>query len=133
MLGRLLPDAYGPGGGLAPADQTAAERAAEAEAASEFRRLTERDLRSGKVADAEVLLATLPAEGGRLALTEEQCEHWLRALTDIRLAIGTQIGVTEDHERMLADLAPGDPRAAAYDVYNWLSVVQETLVRALSG
>jgi hypothetical protein len=133
VLGRLLPDAYGPGGAEPPADQSAAERAAEAEAAGEFRRLTERDLRNGKVADAEVLLATLPPEGGRLKLTEEQCDQWLRALNDIRLAIGTQIGVTEDHERMLADLAPGDPRAAAYDVYNWLSVVQETLVRALAG
>ena len=112
-LARLLPDAYG--------DDPAA--------AGDFRRYTEADLRAGKRAAASTALAQLVplAEGGRLILDREQAEQWLSWLNDIRLVLGTRLGVTED----LEDVDPEDPRAAVLGVYGWLGWLQESLLSCL--
>ena len=115
VLARLLPDAY-------PDD---------AAAAGEFRRYTENSLRAGKVAAARTLLATLPSDGGRVRLSGEDAQAWLRALNDVRLALGVRLEVTENWEEMVERLRPDDPRAAGLWVYDWLTVLQETLVEAL--
>ena len=115
VLARLLPDAYGD----------------DPEAAGEFRRYTEHDLRSGKVAAAQTVLATLPADGGRVRLSAGDAEAWLRSLNDVRLALGVVLGITEDYEREFAELDPDDPREAYLHVYDFLTFLQETLVRAL--
>ena|SRR5689334_21874243 len=115
VLARLLPDAYGD----------------DPEASGEFRRYTEHGLRSGKVAAAQTVLATLPAAGGRVRLSAGDGEAWLRSLNDVRLALGVVLGITEDYEREFGDLDPGDPREAYLHVYDFLTFLQETLVRAL--
>ena len=115
VLARLLPDAY--------RDDT--------EAAGEFRRFTEQELRSGKLAAAQTVLDTLPEEGGRVELTEEDAQVWLRALNDVRLALGVRLDITEDTAQRTQDLDPADPRSAYLWVYDWLTYLQETLVRAL--
>jgi hypothetical protein len=115
VLARLFPDAYGD----------------DAEAASDFRRYTEQGLRDGKVAAARTVLATLPAEGGRVRLSPGDAEAWLRSLNDVRLALGVLLGITEDYERELADVTATDPRSAYLQVYDWLTFLQETLVRSL--
>ncbi len=56
---------------------------------------------------------------------------WLGALNDLRLALGTRLGVEEDWAEQLAALDDGDPRALLLAVYDWLSWLQETLVRSL--
>lgn len=115
VLARLLPDAY--------RDDT--------EAAGEFRRFTEQELRSGKLAAAQTVLDTLPEDGGRVELTEEDAQVWLRALNDVRLALGVRLEITEDTAQRTQDLDPADPRSAYLWVYDWLTYLQETLVRAL--
>ena len=115
VLARLLPDAYGD----------------DPESAGEFRRYTEPGLRSGKVAAAQTVLATLPAAGGRVRLSTGDGEAWLRSLNDVRLALGVVLGITEDYEREFASTEPGDPREAYLHVYDFLTFLQETLVRAL--
>jgi hypothetical protein len=115
VLARLLPDAYGD----------------DPEAAGDFRRYTEHGLRSGKVAAARTVLATLPATGGRVRLSASDAEAWLRSLNDVRLALGVVLGITEDYEREFGGLEPGDPRQAYLHVYDFLTYLQETLVRAL--
>ena len=115
VLARLFPDAYGD----------------DPEAAGDFRRYTEPGLRSGKVEAARTVLATLPAEGGRIRLSAGDAEAWLRALNDVRLALGVLLGITEDYERELADVTGTDPRSAYLQVYDWLTFLQETLVRSL--
>jgi hypothetical protein len=115
VLARLLPDAYGD----------------DPEAAGEFRRYTEPGLRSGKVAAAQTVLATLPAGGGRVRLSAGDAEAWLRSLNDVRLALGVVLGITEDYESEFGALDPEDPRQAYLHVYDFLTFLQETLVRAL--
>ena len=115
VLARLLPDAYRD----------------DSEAAGEFRRFTEQELRSGKLAAAQTVLDTLPEDGGRVELTDEDAQVWLRALNDVRLALGVRLEITEDTAQRTQDLDPADPRSAYLWVYDWLTYLQETLVRAL--
>jgi hypothetical protein len=116
VLARLLPDAY-------PDDPAAA---------GEFRRYTESGLRSGKVAAARTVLDTLPEDGGRVRLSADEAQAWLRSLNDIRLALGVRLEVTEDRQAMLERTAQGGPQAAGLWIYDWLTLIQETLVEALS-
>ena len=115
ILARLLPDGYRD----------------DPDAAGEFRRYTESSLRDAKRAAAQTLLDTLPSQGGPVKLNADEAQAWLRALNDVRLAIGTRLDVTEDFEEQLAAIDPEDPRAAAFEVYGWLGAVQASLVQAL--
>jgi Domain of unknown function (DUF2017) len=114
-LARLLPDAYRD----------------DSEAAGEFRRFTEQELRSGKVAAARTVLATLPEDGGKVDLSEEDAQVWLRALNDVRLTLGVRLSITEDFAERVVDPDPADPGSAYLWIYDWLTFLQETLVRAL--
>ncbi|MHB1430897.1 MAG: DUF2017 domain-containing protein [Streptosporangiaceae bacterium] len=116
VLARLLPDAY----------------REDPEAAREFRRFTESGLRSAKVAAARTLLATLPPGGGKVRLSAEQAEQWLRTLNDVRLALGVRLGVTDDFDALSDTVPPGDSRYAYVQIYQWLAYVQGSLVAALS-
>ncbi len=114
-LARLLPDAYRD----------------DPDAAGEFRRFTEQSLRTAKQQSARAVLDTLPSGGGPVKLSGEQAQCWLRALNDVRLALGVRLGVTEEFEEQWQELDPLDPRSAAFEVYAWLGGVQESLVQAL--
>ncbi len=116
VLARLLPDGYRD----------------DPDAAEEFRKYTEPGLRSTKQQAALQMLDTLPDAGGRIQLTSEQAQAWLKALNDVRLALGVRLDVTEDFEQQWGKLGRDDPQWAAYEVYAWLGAVQESLVQALA-
>jgi hypothetical protein len=116
VLARLLPDAYSD----------------DAEAAAEFRRYTEESLRSAKVASAQAVLASLPPAGGEVRLSEPECQQWLRALNDVRLALSVRLGITDEDEDLSESLAVDDPRAAYLWVYQWLAYLQDSLLEALT-
>jgi Domain of unknown function (DUF2017) len=116
VLARLLPDGYRD----------------DPESAGEFRKYTEPALRSAKYQAAQEMLDTLPDEGGRIQLTAEQALSWLKALNDVRLALGVRLGVTEEFEEQWSRLKPDDPQWTAYEVYAWLGAVQESLVQAMN-
>jgi hypothetical protein len=114
-LARLFPDAYG--------DDDAA-------AAKEFRRYTESDLRAGKRTAASAALLQLQPlldGGGRLLLSRDDADLWLSWLTDIRLVLGTRLGVTDDEQ----DVEPDDPRWEVMHIYSWLGWLQESLLSCL--
>ncbi len=116
VLARLLPDGYRD----------------DPDAAGEFRKYTEPGLRSVKQQAALQMLDSLPDAGGRIQLTPEQAQAWLKALNDVRLALGVRLDVTEDFEQQWSKLGRDDPQWAAYEVYAWLGAVQESLVQALA-
>jgi hypothetical protein len=123
-LARLFPNAYG--------DDDAELR----EYSSEFRRFTENDLRTRKREDGLALVRTLDetsaaGEGGAvIKLTAEDCRHWLGALNDLRLTIGTRLEVTDEDEDLYR-LPDSDPRKPMVMAYLWLGALQETLVETL--
>ena len=116
VLARLLPDAY----------------SGDPEASAEFRHYTEGGLRAGKAAAARTVLATLPPQGGRIRLSEPEAQAWLRALNDVRLALGTRLEVTDDFDEQMDGVTADDPRAPVVAIYQWLGILQESLVEALS-
>lgn len=119
VLRRLFPNAY----------------ADDPDAASEFRRFTERSLRGKKIEDAQVALVHLEqTAGGRteLRIPTDSTGAWLRSLTSLRLVLATRLGI-EDAQiaEQLADLPEDDPRVYLASVYDWLGFAQETLIGAL--
>ena len=127
VLARLFPTAY-------PEDD---------EAAAEFRRYTEADLRNGKAAGAATIIDTLeeaglPAEPEDGLFIDVELDPataltWLRSFTDMRLAIATRLGVEEGDEDFWHSLPDDDPRAQVHDIYDWVGYLQETLVHAVGG
>jgi hypothetical protein len=113
-LQRLFPDAY---------------RDDEAEA-EQFRRFTEQDLRAGKEQCARRVLDSLAGrdEKGRIELSPQQARDWLRSLNDLRLVIGTRLGIADEDDAWPDE---DDPRGAALLAYHWLTHVQGTLVEAV--
>ena len=107
-------------------------------AAAELRRYIEDDLKTAKLEQAESMLAQLPPGGGEVRLDDEQAEAWLRALTDARLALGLRLDITDDtdivaelDEAVLRD--PTSPRVSQLTVYEFLTILQESLLAALVG
>lgn len=120
---RLFPRAY--------LDPTAED------AEREWRELVHPELLRARLAALELLASTLDgAEPGRhdthvVDLIPEQAGMWLGVLNDARLALGTQLGVTEDTD--YDDLDPEDPATSALAAYAWLTYLQGELVDTLLG
>ncbi len=98
------------------------------EMAADYRDLTEASLRSGKADDLALVRASLPAEGGDVRLDADQAGAWLRTSNDLRLALGTRLGISEDTEPP-EDVADEEDQQLA--VYYWLTALQGSLVDAL--
>ena len=107
---RLFPDAYD-----------------DADDAADFRRFTEADLRQQRAERTQRSRATLTrvAGNGRIPLHADEAQDWLTTLNDVRLVLGTRLGVTEETEQA-ADL-----QGQGHAVYDWLTWLQATLVEAL--
>jgi hypothetical protein len=114
VLARLFPDGYRD----------------DPEAAVEFRRYTESALRDGKREAAQTVLATV-RRPGEITLDGDQARAWLRALNDVRLALGTRLEITEESYERMDELDWDDPRFPMFSMYDWLTFLQESLVRAL--
>lgn len=99
--------------------------------ALEFRRFTEFGLRQQKVASAEIVLGMLD-DGDKITLDADQGIAWLTTLNDLRLAVSVRLGIetAADHER-LQNLPEDDEMFGLYQVYDFLTYLQESLVRAL--
>lgn len=136
VLQRLFPDAYGGPDVEASSPEQAEEQRAYS---SEFRRFTENDLRAGKRDNALAVIRSLDAlttagDGGAiLKLSAEESEQWLRALNDLRLAIGARLDVVDEEDTdLLYRLPDEDPRKPMVMAYLWLGGLQETLVETLT-
>jgi hypothetical protein len=120
ILSRLLPDFH-------RMDEATDE---DRDSAAALRSLHEPELLDLKTGVAGVVLDTCRPGGGLVKLSLEQADAWLSALNDVRLALGTTLGVSEE---MPEDLPDDDPRAPHLGVYHWLTWMQESLVAAMTG
>lgn len=113
VLQRLFPDAF-----------------EDEEQAQAYRELIGNELHDRKTAALRSAREVVGETGAvDTVLDDEQVDRWLALLTDIRLAIGTRLNVTE--ERMAAELDPADPDAAALSVLHWLGWLQESMLAAI--
>lgn len=119
-LARMLPDFH--------RNDPSADEADTANLNSALRGLHEPEIIDEKLHASNIILDTLPASGGKIVLTPEQADAWLMGLNDVRLALGTTLGIDADTPEVLDE---GDPRAAHLDVYHWLTWMQDSLVQVL--
>jgi hypothetical protein len=123
VVERLFPDAY-------PED---------AEQGADFRRYTEGDLKTAKIDQAAAVLAALPSTGGAVVrLDAEAAEAWLRALNDVRLALGIRLDVRDDTDLLeeLDEAVMRDPTSARVrqlTMYEYLGVLQESLLDSIAS
>lgn len=120
-VARLVPDAY-------PDD---------ADAAREFREVTEADLLRARRQDAGEVLAAVGGEDARdideshafdtvaVRLDPAQATAWLRTLAAVRLVLASRLGIDseDDHD-------DEDPR---FGIYDWLGYRLDALVRAVEA
>ena len=118
---RLLPDFVRGADGAGGTDGDSGANAA-------LRSLHEPEIIDAKIAAAQQLLDTLPDSGGPVELTEADAQAWIAAINDIRLALGTMLGIAPDSPDRLP---AGHPMASHLDVYQWLTALQEFLVLGL--
>ena len=117
---RLFPRAY-----LDPTEEAAEHN---------WQDMVHSDLVREKAAALAVLAQSLERVAGadrdtKLSLDRDEVEAWLSALNDARLALGTTIGITEDHDRDLLDSA--DPASQPFFVYDWLTMLQGTILEVV--
>ena len=108
VVQRLYPAAY--------RDDEAAER--------EYRELTETSLREEQSERLAACRADL-ASGSDIGLDADAGTRWIQTLNDLRLAIGTRLGVTED------DVPAGEHESRT--IYYWLTHLQDDIVQGLMG
>lgn len=107
VLYRLFPPAY--------------SDPAHVEHQEEYRRLMQEDLVERRRAEFELVASTAREK----TLTEEQLLAWSRAINSARLALGTYLDVSEDD-------VPRAPETVEESAYQWLSVLLEETIDALS-
>lgn len=114
IRGRLFPNAY-----EAPEDEQA------------YRELVGDDLQRAKLEAADTVAESITSGGPiDVAIPESQIDAWLTLLTDMRLAIGTRLGVDED--TMASEVEIDDPNAPALTVMHWLAWMQEMILEELT-
>ena len=96
-----------------------------------FHELVGNELRDNKIAAVRTMKERLKGRGPlETSIPEDEVLAWLTGITDLRLAIGTRLDVTE--EMMSADLDPEDPSAPALSVLHWLGWLQESILAEIS-
>lgn len=115
-------------------------------AAADFRDLTRSSLQSERRDRYGQSRAELPFGGGELTIDAESVGRWLMVINDMRLALGTRLGVTAEGfapagaSEIRSDGSPDAARTveseqaieAAQAAYHWLTALQDGLVNAVT-
>lgn len=106
--------------------------------ASEFRRLTEGDLRAQKVARLRMVWGALLAPGEKIEVQPERAMDWAAALTDVRLVLAERLDIQTDEDAEAVYKAANrrraeddDVRAALGSLYMVLTWLQESLMSVM--
>jgi hypothetical protein len=111
VVARLYPSAY--------TDDAAAE--------ADYRSITESGLRSDRQERVGRCAAEL-ALGREVDLGDpDAARRWIQVLNDLRLSLGTRLGITEEEP----EIDPTDPEAQPRLVYYWLTAVQDSVVTGM--
>lgn len=91
----------------------------------DYERMAYDGLRDGRIVAARTLQRTAKAK----RLTEEELLAWMGAANDLRLVMGTRLGVTE--ESRPDDFADDPSAGETFEIYLFLGGVVEAIVQAL--
>jgi len=111
VLARLFPDAY-------PDDEIGS---------ADFRRFTQPDLRRTKELNAQRVRMHLNDFPGAFDVVDDMLNAWLLTINDLRLALGTRLGLDNETEFHLED----ETLAPIFGLYDWLTGLQGTLIETL--
>ncbi|WP_269937022.1 DUF2017 domain-containing protein [Arthrobacter sp. HY1533] len=106
----------------------------DAAASLEFRQLTERSLREGKI--GALRAASLGLESDKLVLDAEAARHWAMALNDVRLVLAERLDIRSEEDADKVHEVQDWDQAEDVDsylslVYNFVTWLQESLVQAM--
>ena len=104
------------------------------DASLEFRRLTERSLREGKI--GALRAAALGLDKEELVLSPADARHWSTALNDVRLVLAERLDIRDEadaeHVHQMQDWSQAeDVESYLALVYNFTTWLQESLVQAM--
>lgn len=111
---RLFPDAYRD-------DESAA---------NDFRRYTQARLRETKTNRADAVIEILGRADNKIELSDAEAQSMLAVMNDTRLVLASRLGLTDELKLDELLLAEADQGGVAH-LYEWLTWLQETLVRAI--
>jgi len=117
VLLRLLPNAY-----------------ADPEAASDFRRYTEPQIRSSKQRNLRLMreeLTILVDENKGGVIEELDAKIWLKGLNDLRIALSVRLEIDETSFEKFELLSEDDQQKLVFAVYFWLGWLQTNLLDVL--
>ncbi len=112
VLARLFPDAY-------PDDEANS---------ADFRRFTQPDLQKQKITNGHVVRDDLAIFPGEHAIDPGNLNAWLLTLNDLRLALGTRIGLDNETEVQLSD----ESLTPIFGIYDWLTGLQGSLIDVIA-
>ena len=112
VLARLFPDAY-------PDDESNS---------ADFRRFTQPDLQRQKLANAQIVRDNLAAFPGEYEISPSNLNAWLLTINDLRLALGTRIGLDNETEVQLGD----ESLTPIFGIYDWLTGLQGSLIEIIA-
>lgn len=103
-------------------------------ASLEFRQLTERSLREGKI--GALRAAALGLDRDELLLSPADARHWSTALNDVRLVLAERLDIKDEadaeHIHQMQDWSQAeDVESYLALVYNFTTWLQESLVQAM--
>lgn len=101
-------------------------------AAADFRKYTDDSLRRAKLADAAIVRAglQLAEPDGTVRVSEDNVDCWLRAINDLRLALGVQLEITTEEPDGWQRLDESDPAYQLAVIYDFLTWWQDSLLTA---
>jgi hypothetical protein len=76
-------------------------------------------------------LAVLEETAGADQLNEDQVVAWLKAINQVRLVMGSRLDVSEEGDERPTSV--DDPRLPGFDIYDFLSALQEDILEAMAG
>ena len=88
----------------------------------EYQRLTQEELRSGRLASVDAVEASVDAE----VLDADQLTAWMQAVNALRLILGTMLDITDDDQEL--DFDPSHPEARTMALYGYLGGLLDEIV-----
>jgi hypothetical protein len=77
------------------------------------------------------VLANLPEPDQIVSIKPKDFESWLTVINDVRLALGTRVGITDEQDE--DEITGEEDLDHAKDIYAWLTWLQSNLLEEMNS